>query len=157
MEHVTHTAKPTPSEAEQSALKRLMTGQGSRSDAKVIRMLVDCCGRYGCVYTRPSKTSPGMKECPGWCNALEVYDKQRAARDAAASNSPESKTGKLARDERAALQALEREKAGTKDALALMLLSDKCAKDGCVSKDDTEGICPGWCATAHQAWDAWWL
>ncbi|WP_165062516.1 hypothetical protein [Adlercreutzia sp. ZJ154] len=108
------------------------------------------------MYTRTSKASPGMKECPGWCDALEAYDRQRKAQKAAVFSSPELKTEKLARDERVALRALEAERVNTKGMLVLALLSDKCAKGGCASKGDTDAICPGWCTIARQAWNAWW-
>lgn len=154
---VTRTiTEPKPNTSEQKALERLLSGEGSLADAETVRLLIDRCGRYGCVYTRPSKTSPGMKKCPGWCDALDVYEEQRKARTAAITGDAKSKTGKLARDERTALRAYENEDVGTKDALVLMLLSEKCAKSGCVNTDNSKASCPGWCSVAHKTWDMWW-
>ncbi|WP_165246596.1 hypothetical protein [Adlercreutzia sp. ZJ141] len=156
MEYRRRVSEPKPSASEQRALERLLSGQGNSIDAEAIRLLVGQCGKYGCVYTRLSKASPGMKECPGWCRALEVYDAQCKARDAAKTGNAESKTGKLARDEQAALRAFEEENLSTKDVLVLMLLSKKCARGGCANSNDTDIPCPGWCGIAHDAWDRWW-
>lgn len=149
-------AEPKPSTSEQRALEHLLSGQGNPTDAETVRLLVDRCGRYGCIYTRPSKTSPGMKECPGWCEALELYDRQCAMRTATKSGDTKSKTGKLARNEQEATQALERGEASTEDVLTLILLAKKCAKDGCASTGNSEALCPGWCAIARKSWDVWW-
>lgn len=146
--------EPRPTAAEQRALDRLLEGQGDPVSAQAVRLLIDRCGRYGCVYTRPSKASPGMKECPGWCEALEIYDKQRSMQ--AAAMSEKVKTSKLARDERSAIRALENGKVSTKDVFVLILLSEKCASDGCKQSDDLATTCPGWCAIARRAWDVWW-
>ncbi len=154
---VTRTiAEPEPNASEQKALERLMSGQGCLTDAETVRLLIDRCGRYGCAYTRPSKTSPGMKDCPGWCDALDVYEEQRKAQAAAASGDAKSKAGKLARDEKAALRAYENGDVSAKDTLILMLLAEKCAKSGCANAGDPEASCPGWCSVAHKAWDMWW-
>ncbi len=156
MEITRSIKEPKPNAAEQKALERLLSGQGSPASAQAVRLLVDRCGRYGCVYTRPSKTSPGMKECPGWCEALELYDKQCAMQTAAVSGDTESKIGKLTRDERAAIQALESEQLSTKDVFILFLLAERCAYSGCAYSEDSEASCPGWCEVARRAWDAWW-
>ncbi len=154
---VTRTiTEPKPNASEQKALERLSSGQGSPADAETVRPLIDRCGRHGCVYTRPSSTSPGMKECPGWCDALDVYEEQRKAQAAAISGDTESKAGKLARDEKAAVRAYENGDVSTKDTLILMLLAEKCAKSGCANTDNAEVLCPGWCSVARKAWDAWW-
>lgn len=148
--------EPKPSKDEQKALEYLLQGQGSPANAQAVRLLVDRCGRYGCVYTKPSKTSPGMKECPGWCEALELYDKQCALQASATSSDTKSKIGKLTRDERAAIQALENTQVSTKDVFVLTLLSERCAKSGCAQSSDFKESCPGWCEVARRAWDIWW-
>ncbi len=155
METARPIEEPKPSAAEQRALERLRKGQGGPASAQAARLLVDRCGRYGCAYAKPSKASPGTEECPGWCDALDLYDKQRAMR-AAASGDAESKAGKLARDERAAIQALENEQVSTKDVLALIFLTERCANGGCAESGEAEEPCPGWCAIAYEAWDRWW-
>lgn len=153
---------PRASAYEQRCLERLLEGRGGIQQADAIRLLVDRCARYGCVYTKPSKAGPGMSECPGWCDALEAFDRQRALRARATTEGAQAKPGRLARAEARALERSGQGAPSTSDVLTLFLLAEKRKADGCV-KDAPGALprsgvnaCPGWCGVAASSWDAWW-
>lgn len=149
--------KPVASAEETRALKRIEAGTGTDDDITSIRLLIDRCGRYGCVFTKCSHSSAGMDTCPGWCDVLDAHDAAVAAREAACKGRDHAKPRKLTRAEKAAFDHAQTGELTVSDMLAIELLCRACKLDGCAREDDLPGItCPGWCNLNANARLSWW-
>lgn len=150
--------KPQARTGELEALERLKHASATQDDVTNIRLLIDECGRYGCVYLKNSTSSRGMDVCPGWCDVLSAYEKMASKQETARTSSTPIKPRRLTRAEKLAFVHFNNGALSVSDMLAIELLCRVCEDDGCVKKSDLSGDieCPGWCTTRKQAHASWW-
>ena len=111
---------------EQRTLIRLASGQDTEQDILAIKHLSDGCGRYGCVYTKTSRTSRSMPICPGWRDALEANKRLKQERKELLSRQITPKPRALAKLEKQALENILDETVSTLDVYLIELLAKEC-------------------------------
>ena len=147
--------KPVPTAKQEAALTRLNEGNATQADINTVRLLIDDCGRYGCAIDRLSKASPGMDECPKWCDAIEKFEDLQKKRAQQLEEHPKPRP--LTKFEQKVIEDLGCGIAPeTQGMLSLSMLCMQCEADGCAKLDDKHGTCPGWCDRTREAWNLYW-
>lgn len=132
--------KPQASTGELEALARLEHGSATQSDVASIRLLIDSCGRYGCVCLKNSASSRSMDICPGWCDALSAYENRVARQNTVRKTSTPIKPRRLTRAEKLAFMHFDDGALSVSDMLAIELSCQARKDDGCVKESDSSGI-----------------